>query len=321
MREVKVRQYTREGGSEFVNSYSRTDNRVIQAAFAAAAKLRGNSQPPIATVALKPSPTHLSAELLSKAVYSPDSTGSGPLPSGYSLAESYTDPKTGMSYAVYSSPKAKPVITFRGTQGSEFDVRDIMTDVDPRGVGYGQFENNLQQLGAIASKYPGAVVTGHSLGGALAQRYASQFGAGEVITFNSPGIDSQSASQFKKGKVTHYVSDGDLVSLGGEKFINGDVKIISFKSGKIPVVGNTADKHFAAIQAGLIGMKDAQVKTISAQELSDPNFKYGSARSSGNVTRQSIENKRKFVGNIASPLAPIVGFAGSALGKFGIGVN
>lgn len=323
-KQVSVGSYTREGGSEFVNSYSRLDPRAVQAMFAAAANMRPFSNPPpskIVTEALKPSPTHLSAEQISKAVYAPDNKGDVVLPNGYQVAESYTDPKTGMSYAVYTSPKNKPVVAFRGTQAAEGDLRDIATDLDPRGVGFAQFQNNAEQLRQVSQKYPGAVVTGHSLGGALAQRYASNFGAGELVTFNSPGIDSGTAKQFQKGKVTHYVADGDLVSLGGEKFVKGDVKIVSFKSGKTPIIGNTADKHFATIQAGLIGMKDANVRTITADQLSDPNFKYGSNRASGNITRQSIESKRKLVGVVTSPLQGVVGLAGQALGKFGIGVN
>lgn len=324
-KQVTVGSYTREGGREFVNSYSRLDPRQVQALFSALKNMPSSASPrresKVASEALKPTPTHLSAEQLSKAVYAPDNRGDVVLPSGYQVAESYTDPKTGLSYAVYVSPKNKPVVAFRGTQASEGDIRDIATDIDPRGVGFAQFENNAQQLSQIAQKYPGAVVTGHSLGGALAQRYAANFGAGELVTFNSPGIDNQTASQFKKGRATHYVADGDLVSLGGEKFVKGDVKIVSFKSGKTPIVGNTADKHFATIQAGLIGMKDANVKTITADQLSDPNFKYGTNRASGNITRQSIESKRKLVGTITSPFQGVVGLAGLALGKFGIGAS
>jgi hypothetical protein len=199
----------------------------------------------------------------------------------------------------------------------------MLTDFDPRGVGFGQFQGNNQVLAGIAQKYPGATVTGHSLGGALAQRYAAEFGAGEVVTFNSPGIDKGTAAKFQKGKtkVTHYVSHGDPVSLGGEKFIDGEAKIISYKSGKIPIVGNTLDKHMASVTGGLMGLKNASVKTITAAELSNPSFKYGGTQITSFSDRRAIENRRKLAGVVTSPLNPLVGMAGQALGMIGIGNN
>lgn len=267
--------------------------------------------------------SHLGAEVLAAAAYKPDTSNLN-LPSGYQMAEKYADPKTGLAVSVFVSPNAKPVISFRGTEFGSGDIRDVLSDVDFRGIGYGQFNDNKQALSAIASKYPGATVTGHSLGGALAQRYAAEFNnAGEVITFNAPGVDKATAGKFKKGatKVTHYVAHGDAVSLGGESFIDGDAKIISYKSGKIPVIGNMYDKHMAAVTGGLMGLKDAQVKTISAAELSNPNFKYGGKQATSFTDRRAIENRRKLAGIAASPLNPIVGFAGKALGMVGIGNN
>lgn len=265
--------------------------------------------------------SHLGAEVLAAAAYKPD-TNNLNLPSGYQVAQKYTDPKTGLAVSVFVSPNAKPVISFRGTEFGSGDVRDVLSDVDPRGIGYGQFHENKQALSALASKYPGATVTGHSLGGALAQRYAAEFNnVGEVITFNAPGVDKVTAGKFKKGatKVTHYVAHGDAVSLGGESFIDGDAKIISYKSGKIPVIGNMYDKHMAAVTGGLMGVKDSQVKTISAAELSNPNFKYGGKQATSFTDRRAIENRRKLAGIVASPLNPIVGLAGQALGMVGIG--
>lgn len=270
--------------------------------------------------AFKSQSSHLGAELLAKAAY--ETTGEGAsLPAGYRVAEKIADPKTGMAVSVFVSPNKQPVIAFRGTEGSSADVRDVMSDLDPRGVGFGQFQDNQQALAALAQKYPGATVTGHSLGGALAQRYAAQFGAGEVVTFNSPGIDKGTAAKFQKGKtkVTHYVSHGDPVSLGGEKFIDGEAKIITYKSGKIPIVGNTLDKHMAAVTGGLMGLKDASVKTITAADLSNPNFKYGGTQATSHVTRGKVETGRKMAGLVSAPLNPIVGVAGQALGMIGIG--
>ncbi|MGI8500429.1 MAG: lipase family protein [Hassallia sp.] len=264
--------------------------------------------------------SHLGAELLAKAAYETSEQGAS-LPAGYRVAEKFADPKTGLAVSVFVSPSSGPVVAFRGTEGNG-DVRDMLTDFDPRGVGFGQFQGNKQALSVLAQKYPGATVTGHSLGGALAQRYAAEFNnASEVVTFNAPGVDKGTAAKFQKGKtkVTHYVSHGDPVSLGGEKFIDGEAKIISYKSGKIPIVGNTLDKHMAAIAGGLIGNKDASVKTITSAELSNPNFKYGGRQITSFSDRRAIENRRKLAGVVTSPLNPLVGMAGQALGMIGIG--
>jgi pimeloyl-ACP methyl ester carboxylesterase len=337
MREVVVRGYSREGGRENVREHIRhlarnaallpVGSAVPQAAVASVASMvvskKGNASVQLKNVkaeSIKPTVSHLGAEQLAKAAYSVDANP--PLPSGYQVAEKFADPKTGLAFSVFVSPQGKPVVSFRGTEGTSLDARDILTDVDPRGVGFGQFESNRQVLAQIASKYPGATVTGHSLGGALAQRYASEFNnASEVISFNAPGIDKATASKFKKGqtKVTHYVSNGDLASLGGETFIDGTAKIISYKSGKIPIVGNTLDKHMAAVEGGLIGMQYATVKTITAAELSNPNFKYGGTRATGFTDRRAMENRRKLAGVVAAPLNPLVGIAGQALGMIGVG--
>lgn len=355
---VQVRGYSREGGKELVRGYTRggvqqlasgatpkeavvntAKEQILNAAIAAIppqyripaeigknivdAGKKLNPAANLATISsqtLKAAPSHLSSESLAAAVYQTD-LNNMQLPAGYQVAERIADSRTGLAMMVFTSPKGKPVIAFRGTEGAT-DVRDVLSDVDPRGIGFGQFEANKQSLAAIAAKYPGATVTGHSLGGALAQRYAAEFNnAGEVITYNAPGVDTSTAAKFKKGKakVTHYVSNGDPVSLGGEKFIDGEAKIISYKSGKIPVIGNTLDKHMAAVTGGLLGMKDAQVQTITAAELSNPNFKYGGMRATGFTDRRAVENRRKLVGVVATPLNPVVGLAGMVLGKFGIG--
>lgn len=338
MREVIVRGHSREGGRENVREHIRhlarnaalgaVGSAVPQSAAVASvasmvASKKGNPAVQLKSVkaeSLKPTVSHLGAEQLAKAAYATDTNAA--LPSGYQVAEKFADPKTGLAFSVFVSPNGKPVVAFRGTEGSSLDARDILTDLDVRGVGYGQFESNRQLLSQIAAKYPGATVTGHSLGGALAQRYAAEFNnVGEVISFNAPGIDKATQSKFKKGhsKVTHYVSNGDPVSLGGEAFLDGQVKIISYKSGKIPIVGNTLDKHMAAIEGGLIGMQDATVKTITAAELSNPNFKYGGMRATGFTDRRAAENRRKLAGVVSAPLNPIVGIAGQALGMIGVG--
>ena len=195
---------------------------------------------------------------------------------GYKIAEYIDDKKTGMAAFVFTDQNGNnPVIVFRGTQAT--DRNDFLTDTNPKGVGYNQFDNNRQLLASWADKYGNAVVVGHSLGGALAQRYAAKFTSTvkEVVAFNPPGIDRATVNQFVSNggenvKVTHYIVEGDVVSLSGQAFLPGQAKLVSF-----PAL-NPLDKHMKILwdSQGIIGNPNVTQKDLSVSELSSPTFTY-----------------------------------------------
>lgn len=120
-----------------------------------------------------------------------------------------------------------PVIAFRGTQPSQLD--DIVTDLNPVGVGFDQLYKNLGLILQIIKDAGGyADFTGHSLGGALAQYVATYYPgvASRVVTFQAPAIDKQSAALFNqqkdKPKVSHHFSDNDVVDLAGGNHLDGE---------------------------------------------------------------------------------------------------
>lgn len=131
------------------------------------------------------------------------------------------------------------VLACRGTSS----VLDILDDADPRGVGFGQFTYNLDDVYDWCRKQVQAGLavscTGHSLGGALAQWFGAwcsrKLGADfqDLVTFNSPGItavvrDDGKTYDFTQGRfarVCHYVNSGDVVSLAGRWFVDGEVRI------------------------------------------------------------------------------------------------
>ena len=92
---------------------------------------------------------------------------------------------------------------------------------------------------AIRSYYGAAggpvVVTGHSLGGALAQLAAAYFPSSvkRIVTFQSPAVDAAAADRVKqyndqkpdgeKITSTHFRAEGDIVHTAGEKLTSGDV--------------------------------------------------------------------------------------------------
>jgi pimeloyl-ACP methyl ester carboxylesterase len=143
-----------------------------------------------------------------------------------------------------------PALVLRGTEPDT--LADWWADFDRRGVGYSQFEAAWPTVSEWLEGLGQSVdIIGHSLGGAVAQWIAAAFtsddekvaGGGKIdqlVTFNSPGItDSSSvyrnlltyAHRFNPENaesVTHYVVNGDVVSMAGEAFLAGDVMMASF---------------------------------------------------------------------------------------------
>ncbi|MGH9459858.1 MAG: CARDB domain-containing protein, partial [Vicinamibacteria bacterium] len=140
-----------------------------------------------------------------------------------------------------------PILAIRGTQPSLGHALDFLTDLDPIGVGYSQFNSNrldvedwlkcvsdpFRELDDPNLKYQYRPhVTGHSLGGALTQWVASSYTRsgnrlGQIVTFNSPGIARDAfgdagTDRFRADRadaVTHYVTSGDVASLAGRAFL------------------------------------------------------------------------------------------------------
>ena len=132
----------------------------------------------------------------------------------------------------YPSQKSYPyaILAFRGTEtgrGIAETLGDLMADADPIGPGHSQWRDSKEEIlkvlqyGMERSKSR-VWVTGHSLGGALAQYTASNFPnmVGRVVTFQSPAIANPDADQLRKFNrkhpnravnSTHYEVEGDAV--------------------------------------------------------------------------------------------------------------
>jgi hypothetical protein len=140
------------------------------------------------------------------------------------------------AYALIPTKSTVPrILVFRGTEPAS--KLDLKTDLDPAGVGDAVFKVNQFLIGAqltAMNTQPGnaTVITGHSLGGALAQWTSVTFPelVQQTVTFNSPGVTFAAAGQFakakKKPKVSHYVTRGDLVSSAGEAHIDGPITVL-----------------------------------------------------------------------------------------------
>ena len=204
---------------------------------------------------------------------------------GYKIDQTFVDPTTGFQAVGLTSltPNKPTVLVFRGTD----EAIDDVANSDPNGIGANQFTANKAAIGAWLTKVGTPTVkpdiVGHSLGGALAQLTAAEFTSaiGNVVTFDSPGVNTATATQFQQASggtknVTHYVHvvQGDLVSLAGQSFIPGTVILQSFTNPAINPIA-VLDKHnvprlLTSPPAGY------QQKTLTTEELSKPDFNFNS---------------------------------------------
>ena len=149
-----------------------------------------------------------------------------------------------------NSRSKSSVLVFWGTQFKS--LSDWFANFNTNGIGFNQFTSNQDSIISWLNEQNNAHVTGHSLGGALAQWTAFYYAAksegkslGEVVTFNSPGIDNNgigkitnknSALEFDTSNVagvSHYVADGDPVSMAGNNYLPGDWSLGSFDAASI----------------------------------------------------------------------------------------
>jgi serralysin len=215
---------------------------------------------------------------------------------GYRIDRSFDDPATGFHAVglVSTTPDKPPVLVFRGTDGASDDP----ALGDRRAIGFNQIEANRSAISDWLTRIvqdasnPNRLlpdVLGHSLGGALAQLTAAQLTSlvGDIVTFNSPGTSRAAVDTFLgndgAGKnVTHYVVNGDIVSLGGEAFLPGTAILQSLIDLQIdPTIvlpGNAIlarDKHTRRDLLSNPPSGFSQTE-ISVEQLSSPAFTYTS---------------------------------------------
>lgn len=124
-----------------------------------------------------------------------------------------------------------PVLAIRGTN----DFADVTTDLDVRAVGRSQFTKNESCITELLAMAGGKVaVTGHSLGGAMAQHVAANYTSqvSEVTTFQSPGVDLLTKDKYKENldqlapeehpDITHHIANNDFVDKAGDFNLKGD---------------------------------------------------------------------------------------------------
>jgi pimeloyl-ACP methyl ester carboxylesterase len=181
---------------------------------------------------------------------------------GYSAEECVEGPH-GFQMRVFTPGNAEfphPILAFRGMEITS--PKDVQTVLEPRSVGYNQFRANrrrIQQALERVGRWGRAWVTGHSLGGALAQLTAAAYSAqiARVVTFQAPGIDTLGVAELERFNQsnpeeaissTHYQVQGDVVSSAGEALTPGEVVPFELK----PSNGSTARTLTAGVLMGVL---------------------------------------------------------------------
>jgi serralysin len=211
---------------------------------------------------------------------------------GYSIDKVFDDPTTSFQALglISKDGTRPPVLVSSGT----IDNQDAIDDANPQGVGFNQFTANKDRVKAWVTgiindrtKNPAGVkvdLTGQSLGGALTQWFASEFPSllHEAVTFQSPGITKAASNNFickggKTSQITHYIVNGDLISLGGESFLPGTLRVGDYQTPAIDPE-KFGDKHVAGIlNASVVPGVTAAVTnelTIKLDDLNRPNFTF-----------------------------------------------
>jgi hypothetical protein len=202
----------------------------------------------------------------------------------YLPTEAATDRDAATARALHAGP-VPPVIAFAGT----LDKRDLSDDANRKGIGTYQFSSNLARIQRMLAAAGGkVVVTGHSLGGALAQLTAVKFAdqVSRVVTFQSPAINAEDAAKLDEHNQhaapedrvtsTHHRAEGDLVHMAGEQLTSGDV--FTYKSVGI---GNPMDhkqlplERLAAARGNLIPGIDGDDRLVEVEKTSAKSEKKG----------------------------------------------
>ncbi|MBN1956658.1 MAG: hypothetical protein JXQ81_06655 [Desulfuromonadales bacterium] len=114
----------------------------------------------------------------------------------YTIIDQYNDPSSGLSVTLFEDGAGAQTVAIRGTTPT--DLLDLATDIiDIALLGTPEYQAQYSALSAKVQQWllsgdlhSGFTVTGHSLGGFLAQALAAQFDSdvSAAYTYNAPGF-------------------------------------------------------------------------------------------------------------------------------------
>lgn len=236
---------------------------------------------------------------------------------GYKIDQQFNDPTTGFQALGLTSltPDKPPVLVVRGAD----EIVDDVANADTRGIGFNQVAANRDAIATWLNKFSNATLkpdlVGHSLGGAVAQTIAAELVGqyGNVTTFNSPGINNSTVAKFQQSaptqSITHYIVNGDLVSLGGEGYLPGTAILQTYTDGTTvdPIFALNKHAEFAAGRRLLSTPPDGYSQTvISVADLSNIGFNFNNETdfkeflSAYGATPNNVASRLNARGNVES---------------------
>lgn len=241
----------------------------------------------------------------------------------------------GFQYVYLSGePSGKnDILGVRGTNPGlrPSDMATIYADVDPTAVGMQQFNFNRELINGLMNNGP-LDVTGHSLGGAVAQIITAYYASdvGSLYTFQAPGIDDSQVEMFKntpaedRPEVFHHVAVGDMVDKAGEMNLPGNVYVHDFglfyikTQDLLSEAGQTMSNVGGDI-SGVISEAGSVAETIVKGGLEQLIPIYGLFQIRGRISEimQDVEDMKEHIGDAKQEIADLIELIGNVAGAVG----
>ena len=165
--------------------------------------------------------SNLSYELESVRIKSPDLTEVSKvlavaqqekkIPSNLEYIDDFYDPSTGTSGTAFKDKTTgKVVVSYTGTNPDGEFIKDGLTDIYSIGRGFGyHYDNAYTFYEKMAEKYgaENLILTGHSLGGNVAQRVALKYNARMTIVYNPAPLYVRATAMYENPYVVENIQN------------------------------------------------------------------------------------------------------------------
>ena len=165
--------------------------------------------------------SNLSYELESVRIKSPDLTEVSKvlavaqqekkIPSNLEYIDDFYDPSTGTSGTAFKDKTTgKVVVSYTGTNPDGEFIKDGLTDIYSIGLGFGyHYDNAYTFYEKMAEKYgaENLILTGHSLGGNVAQRVALKYNARMTIVYNPAPLYVRATAMYENPYVVENIQN------------------------------------------------------------------------------------------------------------------
>ncbi len=216
------------------------------------------------------------------------------IPSNLEYIDDFYDPSTGTSGTAFKDKNTgKVVVSYTGTNPDGDFIKDGLTDIYSIGRGFGyHYDNAYTFYEKMAEKYgaENLILTGHSLGGNVAQRVALKYNARMTIVYNPAPLyvkltslkddervvkniqDIEKEMESFTGRVLRINTEGDLLqlsSLAGGVYLGEKITLEnSGGHGLDAIVNDPAQvaelERILAIEFGLSRVTDKKRQFISS---------------------------------------------------------